>query len=102
MCIRDRGIGITPVLSMLNFLTQGGYRQPIHFFLGVRNGSEHIFKMHLQTLAAQYPQVRLSTCYSEPTGADTIGTDYQHQGRVTAELIKSSVGHLDCHFYRCV
>lgn len=95
------GIGITPVLSMLNFLTQGGYPQTIYFFLGVRTGSEHMFKLHLRALVAQYPQVQLHVCYSEPAASDVFGADYQHRGRVTAERIAANVGHLNCHFYLC-
>ncbi len=96
------GIGITPVLSMLNQLVQDDCVQPIiHFFLGVRNGSEHIFKAHLQAVAQRCPKLQLVVCYSAPTAKDQIGHDYHHEGRVTAELIAARVGQLDCHFYLC-
>ena len=78
---------------MLNHLTLGGFTQPIYFFLGVRNGAEHIFKAHLQEMATQHPQVQLVVCYSAPAEADQIQRDYQQPGRVTAELINATNGY---------
>jgi len=95
------GIGITPVLSMLNHLTLGGFPQPIYLFLGFRNQAEHVFKTHLEAITAEYPQVQLIVCYSNPALNDQQGKDYQVKGYVTAELIANTIASLDSHFYLC-
>jgi ferredoxin-NADP reductase/c-di-GMP-binding flagellar brake protein YcgR len=95
------GIGITPVLSMLNHLTRGGFTQPIYLFLGFRNQAEHVFKTHLEAIAATHPQVQIIVCYSNPALDDQQGKDYQVKGYVSAKLITQTIATLDSHFYLC-
>lgn len=95
------GIGITPVMSMLNYTIRAGVEQEIWFFLGVRHSAEHIFKAHLEEMAKSCPRLRLHVCYSNPAEGDVLGRDYQHKGRVTADYICSQIPSLDCHYYLC-
>jgi hypothetical protein len=95
------GIGITPVLSMLNALCETGSRQEIWFFLGVRNSNEHVQKSHLERLAAEFQNVKLNVCYSDPILEDKLSVDYQHQGRVGVDLFKQVLPSNNFDFYIC-
>jgi ferredoxin-NADP reductase len=95
------GIGITPVLSMLNALCETGSRQEIWFFLGVRNSREHVQKSHLERLAAEFDNVKLNVCYSDPIPEDKPNVDYQHQGRVGLDLFKQVLPSNNFDFYIC-
>jgi len=55
------GIGITPMLSILNSVLERGVEREIWLYYGVRNGSEHIVKEHLQALAPAQVLEELAT-----------------------------------------
>ncbi len=97
------GIGITPVLSMLNYLHNKGIKRhsDIWFFYGVRNGGEHIMKEHLKTLADANPYLKLFICYSAPTEQDILSQDYDIKGRVNTDLLKAKLPNNQFDFYFC-
>ena len=95
------GIGITPVLSMLNALCQEGRRSEIWFFYGVRNSAEHVMKTHLETIAQEFDNIRLHVCYSDPLDSDIKGQDYQHPGHVSVDLFKRLLPSNNYMFYIC-
>ncbi|HEY6563259.1 MAG TPA: FAD-binding oxidoreductase, partial [Pirellulaceae bacterium] len=71
------GIGVTPLLSMLNASVEATPEREVFFFLGVRNSREHPFKRHLEAVASRCPQVVLDVSYSAALESDRQGTDYQ-------------------------
>ena len=87
MVLIGGGIGITPMLSILNTVLESGINREIWLFYGVRNSNEHIMKEHLQTLARTYDNFHLHVCYSAPNENDLEGVDYQHNGRVSVPLL---------------
>ena len=95
------GIGITPVLSMLNALCDSGARREIWFFLGVRNGPEHLMKEHLEELERDNDNLHLHICYSEPLDDDVEGPDYQTKGHVSVDLFKKLLPSNNYTFYTC-
>ena len=98
------GIGITPLLSMLNGLARrGGDGLPVTLYLGVRNGTEHPFKEHLLALAREHDWFTLVVAYSQPLDSDAHGVDFQHRSRVDTELLKQTLAPSDDpqSFYIC-
>jgi uncharacterized protein len=95
------GVGITPMLSMANAIVASGTKREAWFFLGVRNRREHIHKAELEQLAAENDNIRLHVCYSKPDPEDVKGRDYQHEGRVSAELFKELLPSSNFEYYLC-
>ncbi|MGH8094669.1 MAG: 2Fe-2S iron-sulfur cluster-binding protein [Chthoniobacterales bacterium] len=95
------GIGVTPVLSMLNTLVAQGSRREIWFFHGIRNRSEHAMKEHLKAIARDNPNVHLHVCASKPDPDYELGRDYDHEGRVSVKLIKTLLPSSNFDFYLC-
>ncbi|WP_299197637.1 2Fe-2S iron-sulfur cluster-binding protein [uncultured Amphritea sp.] len=95
------GIGITPMLSMLNSLLENGTDREVWLYYGVGNGSDQIMKQHLQTLADKHHNFHLYTCYSAPLESDIEGIDYQHKGRVTLHLLRDTLKLMRYQFYVC-
>ena len=96
------GIGVTPVLSMLNTLaSKGTITREVHFFLGVRNGKDHPFKEHLEQMDAQHDKLHIHVCYSGPADDEVEGRDYRHKGRVSVELFKKVLPSSNYKFYLC-
>ena len=44
------GIGLAPVLSMVNYIVDTGSKRETWFFYGVKDGTEHAMKDHLQKI----------------------------------------------------
>ncbi|MBI1207857.1 MAG: 2Fe-2S iron-sulfur cluster binding domain-containing protein [Azospirillum sp.] len=95
------GIGLTPALSMLNAIcTEEGQRET-WLFNGVRNRHDHIFAEHLADIRQLYPNIRVITCYSQPTEDCVSGRDYDHAGRVDIRLLKEALPSNNYDFYIC-
>ena len=95
------GIGITPVLSMLNWCLAEQPGREVWLYYGVRNSSEVIHAAHLSALAAAHPNFRLRLCFSNPLPGDQPGKDFHHHGRVDVALFRAELLLRPYHFYIC-
>lgn len=95
------GIGITPMLSMLQWCVDEQPNRGIYLYYGLRCGHEHVFKPQLVKLAASHPNFHLTVAYSQPGSTDEPGRDFQHLGYVDLELIKNTLPHGQHQFYIC-
>ncbi|MEI6117018.1 MAG: FAD/NAD(P)-binding oxidoreductase, partial [Burkholderiales bacterium] len=95
------GIGITPMMSMLQWLVQHQPAREVHLFYGVRNGYEHAFKAELQALAATHPQFHLQVVYSRQEPEDRLSEDFDFAGRIDTTLLTRVLGGHDYQFYLC-
>ncbi len=95
------GIGITPMLSMLEHLNNKSSDRLVVLFYGVRNSKEHTFKNRIQKIAREHPSVHVVNCYSKPGPDDQENIDYHVNGFVSAELIKQLLPNNRCQFYVC-
>lgn len=64
------GVGLTPLLSMLQSLIKNDHQHPITWLHGCRNENVHAFKQHVEDIAAEYPNFSHYTFYNDPTEAD--------------------------------
>lgn len=95
------GIGITPMLSILNSVLERGIKRDIWLYYGVRNSDEHIMKKHLQSLVSKHDNFHLHVCYSAPNESDVKGIYYQHNGRVEIPLLRATLKMRRYQFYVC-
>lgn len=95
------GIGVTPVLSMLNAIVASGSKRETWFFYGVRNAAEHIMQEHLAGVARDNDHVHVNVCYNEPASDDVKGRDYHHAEHVSVALIKRLLPSNNYEFYIC-
>ncbi|MEN9417579.1 MAG: hypothetical protein RI988_1199 [Pseudomonadota bacterium] len=95
------GIGITPMMSMLNWCVANQPQRAVHLYYGLRNSDEQAFKGRLEELAASHPALRLHVVYSRPTSADGPGRDHQHAGHVDVDLLRRTLPHGRHQFYVC-
>lgn len=101
VCLLSAGIGITPVLSILIHLTRERTDREIWFFHGVREGRELVHVKTLRAIANANPNVHLHICFSNPGPADQVGRDFDHIGRVSAELLQRMLGVNRHTYYLC-
>ncbi|MCP4286672.1 MAG: 2Fe-2S iron-sulfur cluster binding domain-containing protein [Gammaproteobacteria bacterium] len=95
------GIGITPMLSILNTVMSSGTSREVWLYYGVCNGAEHVMKKHLESLRKAHPNFHLYVCYSSPAEGDVEGVDYHHRGRIDLQLLRSTLKLMRYQFYVC-
>lgn len=95
------GIGITPMLSMLNWCLAEQPGREIWLFYGVRNGRELVMQEHLEALAAAHPSFRLRFCFSDPLAEDMAARDHRHRGRIDVQLLRMQLPLKPYHYYIC-
>lgn len=95
------GIGVTPMLSMLNAIIESSTKRETWFFYGVRNGNEQIAKEHLTNIAPEHDNVHVHICYDQPVESDVLGKDYHHAEHVSVALFERLLPSSNYEFYVC-
>lgn len=99
------GIGITPMLSMLNWCLTEQPGRELWLFCGVRNRAELVMPAQLQALAAQHVNFHLHLCLSNPRvgelDAHRPASVHTHHSRVDVVLLRRLLPLKPYHFYIC-
>lgn len=95
------GVGVTPMMSMLNHIVESGSKREVHFFHGVGNSAEQMEKEHLEQVALENENISLYSCYSDPLESDVEGEDYFHEGWVTVDLFRDVLPSNNYEYYIC-
>lgn len=95
------GIGLTPLLSMLNWCLAEQAGREVWLYYGVRHGSELVQRAHLESLATTHANFHLRFCFSNPQPTEREGHDYHHRGRVDVDLLRRQLPLKPYHFFIC-
>lgn len=102
------GIGITPMISMLNGCLQQQPGRELWLFYGVRQHAELVMSAHLQAMALQFPNLHLHLCLSDARakphadwGERRVDGAHYHPGRVDIALLRRLLPLKPYHFYVC-
>ncbi len=83
------GVGVTPVLSMLNALAATSSTRPVWWLHGARNGIEHAFASEAQAALKALPHSVSHVVYSQPAPADRAGVGFSEPGRLSAATLEA-------------
>ncbi|QNM97431.1 globin domain-containing protein [Chitinimonas koreensis] len=100
LVLLSAGVGITPMVSILNTLCERGARRPVHFAHAARDGLRHALRADLTAARARYPALHEQVFYETPRDADRVGFDYHHAGRMQLDLVLDGVAD-DAEFLLC-
>lgn len=95
------GVGLTPMMSMLQTLVGQGTSRPVVFVHAVRNRHVHAMNSVLSEIISSNPQVSRAIYYEEVQENDIKGVDYDFVGRVDVKDIKERVLLPDADYYVC-
>ncbi|MCK5709143.1 MAG: MOSC domain-containing protein [Deltaproteobacteria bacterium] len=95
------GVGLTPLISMLNAIVDSGSNREVWFIHGARNSAEHVMGDHIRKVAQQYDNVHVHVAYSQPLKENVEGRDYDSKGYVDVELLKNILPGNEACFYLC-
>ena len=85
------GVGITPVMSILRYLTDRAWNGAIHFLIVAKTEQDLIFRDELRWLQSRYPNLHICITLTRPdSGSMWTG----QRGRATAELLTRVVPNL--------
>ncbi|MAH85539.1 MAG: hypothetical protein CBB68_15045 [Rhodospirillaceae bacterium TMED8] len=95
------GVGCTPMVSMLTSIADIGSKRDVWFIHGARNGAEHAFGPDIRGIAESHTNVHVHICYSKPGSKDLVGRDFDSQGHVDINLLRSLLPGPTPQFYLC-
>jgi ferredoxin-NADP reductase len=95
------GIGVTPMISMLEALAQSRAERDVYFFFSLRHAGDHVFKARLTELSRENPRLRVQVIYEHAGAADVPGTDYHATGRLSVDMLRAALPTLDMEYYLC-
>jgi nitric oxide dioxygenase len=100
LVLLSAGVGVTPMVSMLNTVR---HRQPsrrVVFAHAARNGRLHALKSDIQA-AADHPSLATAIFYEDPRPEDRPGVDYHYRGRMQVDLLPDTAMHSKADYYLC-
>lgn len=80
------GVGITPMMSVLRYLTDRAYPHDIFLLYGVRTPADIIFREELAHLARRHPNVHVTSIVAQPEDSDWRGA----VGFMTPEFVSAA------------
>jgi uncharacterized protein len=89
------GIGITPMIAMVDALLSSETERPLRpdrpvwFIHFVRNSEDHAFGAHLRSLARRHSNLHVHVYYSDPLKEDELAKDYDGVGVISKTLLQS-------------
>ncbi|MBL4671918.1 MAG: pyridoxamine 5'-phosphate oxidase family protein [Arenicella sp.] len=95
------GVGITPMLSILQTVAAQSGDRKVWFVHGARDTEHHPFAEEVRSLVAKHSNIKLHVAYSRPGLADVLNQDYHSTGRVDGDLLSSLVNDTDAHYFLC-
>ncbi|MFM0047786.1 MOSC domain-containing protein [Paraburkholderia sediminicola] len=84
------GIGITPLIAMLqSHVARSPYAAPLYFFYGTTDRLRQAFRRDLDELLEKCDEAYRLYAFSRPTASDICGLDYDVEGHLTLQHVKS-------------
>lgn len=95
------GVGLTPMMSMLEAIVASGTGRPTWYVHGAENGRAHAMGAHARELAAKAQNVTVRTFYNVPDAADVAGRAYDERRVITAGWLQRHTPLADATYYLC-
>jgi nitric oxide dioxygenase len=95
------GVGLTPMMSMLESIVRSGSGRPAWYIHAAENGRVHAMGEHARELAAQGSNVTVRTFYNSPDPSDIAGRDYDERGLISAEWLARNTPQEEATYYLC-
>ncbi|CAH0340838.1 NO-inducible flavohemoprotein [Rhizobium sp. CECT 9324] len=95
------GVGLTPMVSILETIASDYPEIETHFVHGALNSETHAMDRHVRTLAANHGKATVKTFYSEPNVRDAAGYSHDLDGFITVPWLQDHVPFNEADFYLC-
>ena len=95
------GVGLTPMVAMLEALIEGGSEFPIHYVHGTHDHKTHAMRDHVRALAARGKSVKVTDFHQNPLPGEVEGRDYDVAGIITDDWLIGNTPVDDADYYIC-
>ena len=95
------GVGLTPMISMLETISATSPERPTWFVHGALNGRVHAMGAHTQALTNGHENLHSHFFYAEPDGRKPGDTQLAETGLVTAEWLVANTPREQATYYLC-
>jgi PAS domain S-box-containing protein len=94
------GVGLTPMISMLEAVVQSGSNLPVFYVHSALNSGTHAMGAHVRELADGRPNIHVASFYSNPSPADVPCQHFDHAGRITVDWLRANTP-ADADYFIC-
>lgn len=95
------GVGLTPMVSMLETAANSGWDSDVHFIHGTLDGSTHALGGHVRALVDGCPKAKVSVFYDAPRAEDVAGRHYDEAGTISETWLAANTPVADADYYLC-
>ena len=95
------GVGLTPMVSMVETIAAQHPGLETHYVHGTLNSATHAMDDHVRALAKAHGRIAVATFYSDPIEGDEAGKTHDHSGLVTADWLKANTPLTHADVYLC-
>ncbi|WP_298674541.1 NO-inducible flavohemoprotein [uncultured Sphingomonas sp.] len=95
------GVGLTPMIAMLEALVEGNAEAPVHYIHGTHDRETHAMRDHVRALAARNSAVRVTDFHQTPRPDEAQGRDYDLAGIITNEWLVANTPVAEADYYIC-
>lgn len=101
LVLLSAGVGLTPMVSMLDHLVATGSERRVWFIHGATCGDHHAMREHVRGLEASHRNLEVHIAYSRPSEDDVRARLFDTHGRISVDLLKRLLPWDDYDFYVC-
>jgi len=95
------GVGLTPMVAMLEALVQNGAEVPVHYIHGTHDRDTHAMRDHVRAVASHGQSIAITDFHQTPLEDETEGSDYDVAGIITDEWLVASTPVAQADYYIC-
>ena len=95
------GVGITPMMSMLEHSLHQNPDRPVYFIHSSRDKSVQPMLFRLRELKQKHEQLYLTIFHSQPLESEIKGLDYDEKGKITEAFLQSVLPNQPSHYFLC-
>ena len=95
------GVGLTPMVSMVEHIAKAHPELEAHFVHGALNSDVHALDGHVRALAKDHGGVAVTTFYSDPLQGDRAGESHDVDGFISIDWLRANTPFAEADFYLC-
>jgi len=95
------GVGLTPMVSMLNTLAETKSARPIIFIHAAQDGNVHALRQQVEEIASHSSHISVHWCYAKPTDHDRQSNAFHKEGYIDLPWLQDVIPTKEASFYFC-
>ncbi|WP_395678065.1 NO-inducible flavohemoprotein [Inquilinus sp.] len=95
------GVGLTPMISMLETIAADHPGLEAHYIHGTLNSATHAMHGHVRSLAKRHGRTTIATFYSDPQLGDAPNATHDVTGYITADWLRANAPIDAADIYLC-